>query len=161
MTSNRMGSTRRKSNRKVWLTGTLTLGALAASGGVATAALAHSPEHAIGSRPSGSVARVATSLSTPKTAPAHSDGATSDHERAHGPVCLRLDKKAQKAVADAAAKSNGSVVIPVGKVDVVPCPKPKAAPPAPVKTTPTVKAPAPAPAPVSPAPAPVVSSTAS
>jgi hypothetical protein len=163
MNSNRMGSTRRKSNRKVWLTGTLTLGALAASGGVATAALTHSPEHA-----SGATARVAASLPAPKIlsatkAPQGNGGAKSDHERARGPVCLRLDKNAQKAIAAAAAASHGSVVVPVGKIDVVPCPKPKAAPPAPVKATTATKStnPSPvAPAPA-PAPAPAVSSSAS
>jgi hypothetical protein len=159
MNSNRMGSTRRKSNRKIWLTGTLTLGALAASGGVATAALTHSPEHV-----SGATARVAASLPAPKTLPATkapqaNGGAQSDHERARGPVCLRLDSKAQKAIAAAAAASHGSVIVPVGKIDVVPCPKPKAAAPGPVKATTATKTTNPSP--VAPAPAPAVSSSAS
>jgi hypothetical protein len=133
MTLNRMGSTRGKINRKAWLTGTLTLGAVAASGGVAMASLHEEPKSKI--------------APASQSFMAHDEDEDKDKdkdkakeiEKAKGQVCLRLDKRAQKAVHDAeAVAKGGTITVPLNKVEVVPC---KGAPtPKPAPTTPSAPA---------------------
>ena len=134
MTLNRMGSTRGKINRRAWLTGTLALGAVAASGGVAMASLHEEPKSKISPAGQSFVAH-------------DDDGEHKDKdkakeiEKAKGQVCLRLDKKAQKAIHDAEAKAKAkgdTINVPLDKVKVVPC---KGAPtPKPTSTTPSAPA---------------------
>jgi hypothetical protein len=140
MTLNRMGRTRGKGNRKLWLTGTLTLGAVATSGGVAMAALHEEPEHS---------SKVAAASHSLKVTGSDTAEHKSESEKAKAQVCLRLDKKAQAAIADAAAAAKGATIsVPLSKVEVRPCPA------NPAKPGPTAPPASPAPAPVVP-PAPV------
>jgi hypothetical protein len=130
MTLNRMGNTRGKNNRKLWLTGTLTLGAVAASGGVAMAALHEEPGH------SSKVANVSQSFSSKSEG--ENEGvkkAKAAVDKAKGQVCIRLDKEAQKAIAEAeAASKGGTVTVPLSKVEVLPCTKSSGPKPAPTVT---------------------------
>lgn len=136
MTRNRMGDTHRKNNRKVWLTGTVALGALAASGGVATAALAHSSDH---SAPASQRSEKGDDAAPGRGKAAGPAG------KAAGQVCLRLDAKGRQAIAnaEAAATAKDAVVVPMNKVEVIPCPRSKRGTPptapgtsAPAKSTP-------------------------
>ncbi len=149
MTANRMGSTRRTLKRRTWVTVTLSLGAVAASGTVATAALRGSqpPMMDLASKSSGHRSEV--SSGDEAKVPARSEERDTTPS-VKGPVCLRLDSTARKALrkADGSAAKSRTIYVPMSKVEVVPCPKPKAAP-----TTPPAACAAPPPAPVPPAPA--------
>jgi hypothetical protein len=141
MTLNRMGSTRRKINQKAWLTGTLALGAVAASGGVAMASLHEEPKSKI--------------APASQSFMAHDDDGehkAREIEKAKGRVCLRLDKKAQKAIHDAEAAAKGdTITVPLSKAEVVPCKGVPTHTPKPTTPKPTTT-PAPAPKPTTPAP---------
>lgn len=97
----RSSSGHRKHDRKVWLTtGTLALGVVAVSGGVATAALDESGHD--------------TSVR------ANEAGDDSEHRR--GEMCLELDEQAQRTIIKAASEANGEpVTVPLNKVRVLPC----------------------------------------
>lgn len=110
MTLNRRGDARRMSDRKKWLTGAIALGTLAASGGAATAAFAHSSNHG----PSGSWFADADQFSGTEVS------ADDDAGNVTGKVCLLMDGKGQQAVA--AAGEGDKVYVPMDKVEVVPCP---------------------------------------
>lgn len=175
MTLNRMGPARRMSNRKAWLSATLALGALAASGGVAMAAHNEEPERKIKDVSQSLQVKHSDNEDAEKSAKRETEKA------AKGQVCLKLDKKAQKLITEAGvAAKGGTVTVPLNKVKVVRCkstskpapapkppaPKPPKPGPAPQPTSvaPAPKPPAPKPqppAPRPPAPKPIVTSTAS
>lgn len=167
MTVNRMGSARRNSNRKAWIAGTLTLGALAATGGVATAAFAHEHSREHRSSPVGHTSSSKTSYGGSERDEDMGKNESKDEGKNEsegsansGQVCLRLDRNAQKAIAAAekAAKGAKTVDVPLSKVEVLPCEASQPGNPAPAPQPPAPPAPAPQPtttsAPPAPAPAP-------
>lgn len=167
MTVNRMGSTRRPLSRKTLLTGTLTLGALAASGGVAMAS--HNDDDSEHKIKPASQSQVQSSH--------EQDDDEGEYKSKKGRVCLRLDEKARKAIHDAEAAASGSTItVGLDQLEVVPCksvkpPKPKptttaTTPPAPppTSTTPPTTPPPPPPTTTTPkptTPTPTVTATAS